>query len=444
MGKGLVRQIDVGVVRGITPLHCASNWRDCMQYFEEEHDDIIALNAEMTGIVLASGIVAVENLNRCHRKIDKIRMTGQKPPVLLDCLFQDGMIDESQRKALAKATERSQREKETSQYNIRGYDVLRLLGSGGLGQVVLARQLSMKRLVAIKILHDKWGKDEEFRSRFLLEARVVGRLSHQNLIQVYDVGREDNFYYFCMEYVDGSTLERRMRDGGPMPLKQALGIAMQVAQALAYIASYDIVHRDIKPANIMLTQNNVVKLGDFGFLYSKHEKALKSAGYVVGTPDYISPEQASGNPVDFRSDIYSLGVCLYQMLTGDLPYSGTVSSVMLQHVVADLPERKGVNGHLIDAKVYSMICKMMAKNPSDRYCSMGELINDLQLFEAAELMRMNGRLPSEPTPVEKAEQLPLISASELLALRQQLKWLFYAVVVLLLIIIGESFYLMWI
>ena len=415
-----------------------------MNYFEDEYDNIIALNAEMTGVVLGSGLVSVEDLNRCHRKIDKIRMTGQKPPALLDCLFESGLLDDSQRKALTLATERTQREKDSSQYNFRGYEVLRLLGGGGLGKVVLARQLSMKRLVALKILHDKWSKDEEFRSRFLLEARVIGRLSHQNLIQVYDVGREDNLYYFSMEYVDGSTLERHMKENGAMPLLKALSIALQVARALEYISAYDIVHRDIKPANIMLNQNNLVKLGDFGFLYSKYEASLHSEGYVVGTPDYISPEQASGHPVDFRSDIYSLGVCLYQMLTGDLPYSGSISSVMMQHVTADLPERKGASGLLLDAKVYSMICKMMAKNPNDRYRSIPELIGDLQLFEAAELVRQDTRFKSDmrPEPIEPVEAPSPSIPLEVTMLQTQVTRLFYALVILSLIIIAETFFLL--
>ena len=317
-----------------------------MEHFEEEYDDVIALNAEMTAVVLNSGLVEPDALTRCHREIEKVRMSGEKPPVLLNYLLEQGFIEDQQYNALEKATERAVREQETSQFNLPGYKVLNRIGGGGLGTVVLARQLSMKRVVAVKVLHDKWVKDAELISRFLLEARVMGRMSHQNLIQVYDVGREDSTYYFSMEYVDGATLEKVM-DDGPLSISKALDITIQVARAIDYISSFEIVHRDIKPANIMLTNTGVAKLGDFGFLFSKHEARLNKDGYVVGTPDYISPEQASGHKVDFRSDLYSLGVCLYQMLTGLLPYSGTVSTVMKQHVVGELPERRPEGGREI-------------------------------------------------------------------------------------------------
>ena len=416
-----------------------------MNYFEEEHDDVIALNAEMTGVVLSSGVVSVEDLNRCHRKIDKIRMQGSQPPLLLDALLEDGIIDEVQHRALGRATDRSSRERENDQYKIHGYEPIRKLGSGGLGAVILARQLSMKRLVAMKILHEKWCQDEEFRSRFLLEARVVGRLSHQNLIQVYDVGREDRSYYFSMEYVDGSTLERVIEEKGPMPLKKALGITVQVARAIDYISSYDIVHRDIKPANIMINQNDVVKLGDFGFLYSKHEESLQKAGYVIGTPDYISPEQASGHPVDFRSDVYSLGVCLYQMLTGTLPYEGTVSSVMLQHVTGDLPERAMGDGHRIPADIYSMICKMMAKNPNDRYRTTKDLMEDLQYYEVAqgrdELLEQDALSVSHERRQEKKDT-HTISLESYEILRSQNKRLFYGIWAMALILLIETLFLL--
>jgi serine/threonine protein kinase len=415
-----------------------------MNYFEEEHDDIIAVNAEMTGVVLSSGLVSVEDLNRCHRKVDKARMAGNKPPYLLDALLEEEVIDAQQHKALSRATDRSSRERELEQYRIPGYEPIRQLGSGGLGAVILARQISMKRLVALKMLHEKWCQDEEFRSRFLLEARVMGRLSHQNLIQVYDVGREDRGYYFSMEYVDGSTLERVIEEKGPMSAKKALGITVQVARAIDYISSYDIVHRDIKPANIMINRNDVVKLGDFGFLYSKHESSLQKTGYVIGTPDYISPEQASGHPVDFRSDVYSLGVCLYQMLTGDLPYEGTVSSVMMQHVTGDLPERGMSGDQRISPEIYSMICKMMAKNPNDRYRSTQELMEDLQFFEASEgredLLEEGGESLRKKKEQEKA---PSVELSRFVALQQQNRRMFVAIAILAFTVLIETLFLLY-
>jgi serine/threonine protein kinase len=418
-----------------------------MQYFEEEHDDIIALNAEMTSVVLTSGLVQIEDLNSCIRKIDKLKLKGDAPPLLLDLLVTEGHISSRQKKALEKALDRSQRDKEIAEFQVPGYECLKKLGAGGLGSVILARQLSMKRLVAVKFLHDKWGKDEEFRSRFLLEARVVGRLSHQNLIQVYDVGKEKDAYYFSMEYVDGSTLERLIEEEGAMPQMKALSITSQVAQVLDYISSFDIVHRDIKPSNIIINQNGVVKLGDFGFLYTKHEKSLQQDGYVIGTPDYISPEQASGQPVDIRSDIYSLGICLYQMLTGILPYEGTASSVMLKHVLGDLPDRSPTASKNIPAEMYSLIVKMMAKDPEERYPNTQALLEDIRLIEASMLLRKSGKKGKHMEPAIAAPTPPppenTVSPEMLEAIQQQIKLMFTGCVVLSIIVIVETFFLLW-
>lgn len=419
-----------------------------MSSFEEEIDEITAQNAEMTGVVLNSGLVGVEDLNRCHRIIDKLRLRGERPLPLLDCLEEQKVIQPKARVALEKAYDRSKRDRESSAYQIPGYQVIRKIGSGGLGDVLLARQVSMKRLVALKVLHDKWGRDEEFRSRFLLEARVQGRLSHQHLVQVYDVGRQDKHYYFSMEYVDGSTLDRVIREEGALDLPRALEISVQTARAIDYISTYDIVHRDVKPANIMINQNGVVKLGDFGFLLTKHEHHMESEGYVIGTPDYISPEQASGLAVDFRSDIYSLGVCLYQMLTGQLPYEGTVSAVMLKHVTGDLPERNLVGGSLIPPDIYSLICKMMAKNPDDRYSSTRQLIDDLQYYEASERLKAEGRWKEEvsfqPLPSPSVRQPPVIQGvptEAFDAVCRQLKWQMLAIVLLAVLLVFETLYL---
>lgn len=362
-----------------------------MSVFDEEYDDIIGSNAEMTQLVLKSKLIEVEELNKCHRIIEKTRLKGEKPAHLLDLLYQKQLISEDQKKALSKAAERISRDKETAKFRISGYRLVNKIGTGGLGVVYQARQLSMKRIVAIKILHENWAKDEEFRSRFLREARVMGRLSHQNLIQVFDVGLKEKNYYFSMEYIDGPTVEDMVEKNGALSAIEALDITIQVARAINYISSYDIVHRDIKPANLMMTKTGIVKLGDFGFLYVKHEKALSPDGYVIGTPDYISPEQASGGYIDFRSDLYSLGVCLYQMLTGNLPYSGSVSTVMRKHVVADLPERVPETGSPIPPEIYSVICKLMAKDPADRYQDVNELLEDLQYYKAAEIMKKDPR-----------------------------------------------------
>ncbi len=262
-----------------------------------------------------------------------------------------------------------------------GYEVKAILGEGGLGVVYLAKQLSLKRYVALKVLYSKWMKDMEFRKRFLLEARVAGQLSHVNLIQVFDIGYDQGRYYFSMEYVKGQTLEEMIEKDGPLPLQKALDIALQVLDALQYIWSKNLVHRDIKPSNVIINAQEIAKLGDFGFVKAQLSEKFSTDDFVLGTPDYMSPEQAMGKEnLDYRSDIYSLGSMLYRMVTASVPYEGSESMVIRQHIKAAIPSPKTLNPSLPDG-LCTVIEKMMAKAPQDRYQSYDELKRDLLLVK---------------------------------------------------------------
>lgn len=407
---------------------------------EDEHDEIIALNGEMTAVALTSGLVDVEDLNQAHHIIEKTHMRGDEPPLLFQCLKNEGLIEEKVYRKLNKTLRESRLKEEVRAYNFKNYEPVREIGSGGVGKVILARQRSMMRLVAIKVLHENWSEDEEFRSRFLLEARVQGRLSHQNLVQVYDVAKEGDHYFFSMEYVGGMTLEQLIQKEGQLPLEKALDISVQICRAIDYINSLKIVHRDIKPANILIDQHGVAKLGDFGFLHSKHENSLKTDDTVVGTPDYISPEQARGEDVDQRSDIYSLGVCIYQMLTGDLPYSGTVSMVMRKHVSADLPERSYGTGKLIPADIYNIIIKMMAKSPEDRYSDTHELMDDLQFHLSTENMRSSTKKERASSDASE-KNVPLITPESLDGLYRTLRIQMIVIAIFATLFLLETVYL---
>ncbi len=311
---------------------------------------------------------------------------GSGPPALSNAMeaimLSKGFMTEEQVRAVKTALGRLQRDEEKGDaLRIGNYEIIGKIGDGGLGTVYKARQISMSRDVALKVLHKKWLGDEEFKKRFLLEARLAGRLSHQNLIQVYDVGRDRGIYFFSMEFIDGETVEDMIDRVGPLDVPDAIDITVQIMHSINYIKQWDIVHRDIKPGNMMMTRKKQVKLGDFGFVKSKLDPVISTEGEVLGTPDYISPEQAMGaDNIDWRSDQYSLGCSLYHMLTGKPPYEGSGSSVMRQHIKSELPDPRTINPKIPDP-VMVILERMMAKNPVDRFQDAAHLIEDLELVK---------------------------------------------------------------
>ena len=336
-------------------------------------------SVDMASLVVENGLVTKDQVDAALSKLDAAE---DKDAALIESLKKNGLLNEFQVHALEVAAERLAREG-TRKENIRigGYEIINKVGEGGLGVVYKARQVSMGRIVALKVLHPKWANDDEFKKRFLLEARLVGRLSHQNLIQVYDVGRDRGTLYFSMEFIDGATVEDMLEKEGPLSLERSLDIITQINRAITYIWRHKIVHRDIKPGNIMVTRGGVAKLGDFGFVKSHFDPLLSAEGEVLGTPDYISPEQAMGKEdIDFRSDVYSLGASLYQMVTGKPPFSGSGSSVMRKHIREEPPDVKTVKPDLPESIAY-IIRRMMSKDPDERYQSTQELFEDLEMVK---------------------------------------------------------------
>ena len=334
--------------------------------------------------------------------MDVVKQNGKS---LSSILVDKGWIDAQTSERLIKAMRRILRDERAKseggllvKKQIAGYKLIRRIGEGGMGEVYLAEQLTMHRTVALKILHPKWADDEEFRKRFLLEARAAGKLSHVNLIQVFDVGKYQGKYYFSMEYIDGVTVEDLIRHDGNMPIEKAIDITVQVAQALKYLSTNDIVHRDIKPANIMMTRDGTVKLGDFGFIQSVYDAELMQEGTTIGTPDYISPEQARGERnLDVRSDIYSLGASLFHMLTGGTLFSGSCSKVMRDHIDTSPPDISKLRKDL-PKDLVRVVEKMVAKTPIDRYQTADELIADLELIKI-DLAAGDGKLPSSRSQI---------------------------------------------
>jgi len=334
--------------------------------------------------------------------MDKVKET--KRP-LAEVLVADAVIDATTAERLTKALRRIVRDERAKseggmlvKKQIGGYKLIRRIGEGGMGEVYLAEQLTMHRTVALKILHGKWADDEEFRKRFLLEARAAGKLSHQNLIQVFDVNKYQGLYYFSMEYIDGVTVDDLIRHEGPLNVEKIIDLIMQVCQALKYLQVHDIVHRDIKPANIMVTKDGQVKLGDFGFIQSVFDAELMQEGTTIGTPDYISPEQARGERnLDVRSDIYSLGATLFHMLTGKTLFSGSCSKVMRDHIETVPPKIEDLRKDL-PKDLVRIVRKMMEKLPIDRYQSPDEIIKDLEMLKI-DVAADGGQIPTSRSQI---------------------------------------------
>ncbi len=261
------------------------------------------------------------------------------------------------------------------------YQILRKLGVGGMGQVYLARQLSLKREVALKLLRDELSKNPTALMRFQAEAEAVAKLNHPNIVHIHQMGEAEGIRYMVLEYVEGRNLRDHLARKGPPDLPVTLSIIRQVVLALQQAHEHGIVHRDIKPENILVTRKVEVKVTDFGLsrFFAGETPALNltQSGITLGTPLYMSPEQVQGQVVDHRSDIYSLGVTCYHLLAGEPPFRGaTAFDVALKHV-QDQPKALTDLCPSLPLELCGMIHKMMAKNPDDRYSSTREILRDL-------------------------------------------------------------------
>ena len=259
------------------------------------------------------------------------------------------------------------------------YEILEVIGTGGMAVVYKARCHRLNRLVAIKILKDEYSQDDEFRRRFHQESQAVAMLSHPNIVSVYDVSTSRDADYIVMELIDGITLKQYMEKKGVLNWKETLHFSTQIAKALEHAHSRGIVHRDIKPHNVMVLKNGSVKVADFGIaqVMSKSNTLTKEA---LGSVHYISPEQAKGGRVDNRSDLYSLGVVMYEMMTGRPPYDGeSPVSVAIKHINGGAPMPSTMNPN-IPGGLEQIIMKAMAVDPNHRYATATEMLNDMEEF----------------------------------------------------------------
>jgi serine/threonine-protein kinase len=347
---------------------------------ETERNSTVSANldTEVGKVVLETGLATQTEVEFCREQQKQSSDPSQRS--LADLLVENCFITANQAKRIKGQLE----ERRSSQ--IPGYQLISIAGKGAMASVYKARQLSLDRIVAMKVMQKRLGEDQEFVERFYKEGRAAARLSHNNIVQAIDVGSTpEGFHYFVMEYIEGKTLYDLMM---PPPIgenkhfseSEALDITIQICEALVHAHQRDLIHRDVKPKNIILTPDGVAKLTDLGLAREMHDVAAakSEAGKAYGTPYYISPEQIRGDvSIDFRADIYSLGATMYHLLTGKPPFeASTPSAVMHRHLKDSLTPPDHINTAL-SAGVGEIIEVAMAKKREERYASTADMLEDL-------------------------------------------------------------------
>ncbi|MFL6574955.1 MAG: serine/threonine-protein kinase [Burkholderiales bacterium] len=264
------------------------------------------------------------------------------------------------------------------------YAIQSELGRGAMGVVYKATDTALERTVAVKTVNMALERDgaEKYEARFYQEARAAGSLNHPNIVTVYDVGKEGNVAYMAMEFIEGQELRSLLAEGRALPVSQAVSIAAQVAEGLAYAHQHGVVHRDVKPANIMVLSDGPVKITDFGIARMRASNdELTQSGMMLGSPKYMSPEQVIGKRADHRSDIFSLGVILYETLTGSAPFSGENVTALMYQIVNFAPPAPSAVNPAVPELLNFIVAKMLAKPLEERYQTAQEVANDLRNCE---------------------------------------------------------------
>ena len=256
------------------------------------------------------------------------------------------------------------------------YEIVDKVGSGGMSDVYKALDHKLNRYVAVKVLKEEFSEDKNFVSKFKVEAQSAAGLTHPNIVNVYDVGEDNGIYYIVMELVEGITLKKYIEKKGKLSIKESVSIAIQVAQGIEAAHNNHIIHRDIKPQNVIISREGKVKVADFGIARAASSNTINSN--AMGSVHYISPEQARGGYIDEKSDIYSLGISLYEMITGKVPFEGdSTVTIALQHINEELPSPK-IDVPELPVSVEKIIEKCTQKKAEHRYLKVATLISDLK------------------------------------------------------------------
>ena len=332
-------------------------------------------------VVLQKGLLTVGQLQACRHEQARLERSGQTL-ALGEIAVKKGLISQQQLTQLA-----AESKPKSSGKTIGNYRIISMLGKGGMGAVYKARHIHLDKTVALKVLPPKLARNRMYVERFQREARLAAKISHPNVVQVFDVGEESGLHYLCMEFVDGETVGDMIKRDGKINETRAIKIVLEVARALEEVDEYGIIHRDIKPENIMLTRKGLAKLGDLGIARQtqSQDATLTSAGAAMGTPSYMAPEQARGaHEVDARADIYSLGASLFHMVTGKLPFQGkSANEIIIKLASQPVPDPRTIAPDLSD-NVAELILRMMAKDPNERHQNAATLVAELEALVAGD------------------------------------------------------------
>ena len=388
-----------------------------------------SLDSALGRLVVEKGLATSEEVDRCL-KLQRAQ-SGESDPnqaSLADLLVAEGVVTRKQVDRL-----RPDMERQKAEQQIPGYAIVRKLGSGAMATVYKAKQLSLDRWVAIKILPRKHTNNPQFVDRFYAEGKAAAKLNHPHIVQAIDVGKAGEFHYFVMEYVEGRTAFDDITEQGPYPEKEALRIILQITMAMAHAHEQGFIHRDVKPKNIMITKEGAAKLADMGLAraVSDREAAEAEQGKAFGTPYYISPEQIRGEVhVDARADIYSLGATLYHMITGQVPFEGAnPSAVMHKHLRADLVPPDHINPAL-STGISEIVEVCMAKDPDQRYATANDLLDDLQAvfkgeppMQARKMFDLSSLAALEQAPGPASGETQMVQMTEPPLTTRPLFWL---------------------
>lgn len=264
------------------------------------------------------------------------------------------------------------------------YRILGVIGRGGMGVIYKALQEPLNRTVALKVLMPLDANSDESSRRFEIEARAISLLQHQNIVSIYEYGEESGFPFFAMQHVDGVDLGKKIADKKAMPFGEIVDIAKQICRGLRYAHCKDVIHRDIKPQNVLIDSNGIVLLSDFGIAKVFAYSTITVTGMAVGTPEYMSPEQAEGKPLDFQTDIYSAGVVIYEMITKRPPFTGENAVSIAYKQVHELPVPPSVRRREVPKRLELIVLKALKKDKRERYHSAEEMLEHLDSVDLDE------------------------------------------------------------